>query len=270
MRRSELPTHGALPAVAFRFDGGAEPHARPVAAETPVSLVVAGESAAVMMASPCHLEDFAWGFAVTEGLVARPEDIAGVEQVVRVDGVELLLELAPGATPVRRERSTSGRTGCGVCGITSLAELRVAPVRRQAPVPVSLAAVRRALLALDAAQPLHEATRAVHAAAWAAPDGALELVREDVGRHCALDKLIGARLRAAAPPGEGFLVLTSRCSFELVEKAAVYGARTVVTISAPTSFALERARLHDITLLAVARHDGLLAFHGAERVRPGP
>jgi len=126
--------------------------------------------------------------------------------------------------------------------------------------------VRRALIALESRQPIHEATRAVHAAAWARADGTLDEVREDVGRHNALDKLIGARSRAGLAPGDGFIVITSRCSFELIEKAAMYGARAVVAVSAPTSLALDRAREHDIAVLAIARHDGVMVFHGEDRV----
>ncbi len=268
MRRSELPTHGTLSAVSFPFGAASSPAPRPVAAEVPVAVHYGGQPFAVMMASPSALTDFAYGFSLTEGVVARAADIAHVDEQLRVDGVELLVTLADGVTaPTPRERSTEGRSGCGVCGITSLAQLPVAKVTRRPLVEVSLRAVRRALDELERSQPLHELTRAVHAAAWCTADGTVELVREDVGRHCALDKLIGARVRAQAEAGDGFLVLTSRCSFELVEKAAVYGARTVVTISAPTTLAVERARLHDLTLLAVARKDGLLAFHGAPRVK---
>lgn len=267
MPRSELPTSGTLSAVAFPFGAPPQPSTRPVAAEVAVAVQYGGQPYAVMMASPADLGDFAYGFSLTEGVVRGAADVLRVDEHLRVGGVELDVTLAPGVAPPRpRERSTEGRTGCGVCGVTSLAQLPVAPVQRRPPAPVSLAAVRRALTALDALQPLHALTRAVHAAAWCAADGAVATLREDVGRHCALDKLVGARLRAGEPAGDGFVVLTSRCSFELVEKAAAYGARTVVTISAPTTFAVERARLHDVTLLAVARHDGLLAFHGAERV----
>lgn len=268
MRGSELPTHGTLGAVAFPFGAPSAAAPRPVAAEVAVALRYGGQPFAVMMATPSALTDFAYGFALTEGVVARAADITHVTEHVRVDGVELDVGLADGVAPPRpRERSTEGRSGCGVCGITSLAQLPVAAVMRRAAVPVSLRAVRRALDELERAQPLHALTHAVHAAAWCTADGTVETVREDVGRHCALDKLIGARVRAGADADDGFVVLTSRCSFELVEKAAAYGARTVVTISAPTTFAVERARLHDVTLLAVARKDGLLAFHGAPRVK---
>jgi FdhD protein len=153
-----------------------------------------------------------------------------------------------------------------VCGIEDLAGLPRSG--RQAPpdVRVAVPAIARALAALDAAQVLGAQTRAVHAAAWAGLDGALRLVREDVGRHNALDKLIGAMMRAGFDSADGFLVLTSRCSFEMVEKAARLGAAVVVAISAPTSLALERAQGYGLTLCAIARRDSLTVFSGAERL----
>ncbi len=257
-----------LAAVAFSFDGLDVPQPRDVAIETPVNVLYGSRPYAVMMTTPTDLEDFAYGFTLTEGVVADAAFIKGVEVRERAKGLELAVTLlADAPRHPMRERSLSGRTGCGLCGVTSLEQFPMAKVQTRAAMDVSLAAVRRALGALGAAQPLNGLTRAVHAAAWCSADGTLQQVREDVGRHNALDKLIGARLRAGQAPADGFLLLTSRCSYELVDKAAVYGARTIVTISAPTSFAVERARSHDMTLLAVARRDSVLAFHGAERVR---
>lgn len=257
-----------LRAVAFPFDGAEVSQPRDVPIETPVNIVYGSRPYAVMMATPTDLEDFAVGFTVTEGVVADAKHILGVELREREDGVEAVVTLAKDAQQhTGRERTLAGRTGCGLCGVTSLTEFPMAKVVAREPVDVSLVAVRRALAALEEAQPLHGLTRAVHAAAWCSVEGVLEQVREDVGRHCALDKLVGARLRAGQGPAGGFLLLTSRCSYELVDKAAAYGARTIVSISAPTSFAVERAQAHDMTLLAVARRDGVLAFHGAERVR---
>lgn len=260
-------TRVELPAVAFPFEGAGGSEPRQVAIETPVNVVYGQRPYAVMMVTPEHVEDFAVGFTVTEGVV---EDVSQIERVeLREDpaGLQAIVTLAKGAKAPARERTLSGRTGCGLCGVTALSDIPAAKVVQREPVPVSLLAVQKALASLDAAQPLNRSTRAVHAAAWCSSEGVIEQVREDVGRHCALDKLIGARLRVGASPGNGFLLLTSRCSYELVDKAAVYGARCIVSISAPTSYAIERARLHDVTLLAIARRDGVLAFHGAERVR---
>jgi len=279
-----------LPAVAFAFEGVEEAVPRQVPIEIPLNVMYGARPYAVMMVTPEHLEDFAVGFTVTEGIVSDVSEIEGVElreasagggadletrearpgvgAELETTAVQAVVTLSKSASrhPLR-ERTLSGRTGCGLCGVASLSDVPKANVVERARVEVSLEAVRRALRVLEAAQPLNLSTRAVHAAAWCSKAGALELVREDVGRHCALDKLVGARLRAGLSADDGFLLLTSRCSYELVDKAAVYGARTIVSISAPTSYAVERAQLHDITLLAVARHDGVLAFHGAERVR---
>jgi FdhD protein len=176
-------------------------------------------------------------------------------------GILLEVDLVPAALRrhMARRRSMAGRTGCGICGIESLDELPEAkPVpARAAVVP---AAIRAALLGLEGRQVLNRATRAVHAAAWCDAAGGIVLLREDVGRHNALDKLIGACLRAGAGPGEGFVLLTSRASFEMVEKAASFGAGTVVAISAPTSLAVERAAALGMALVAVARPDGAVRF----------
>lgn len=254
-----------LPAVSFSFDGAQLPQPRDIAIETAVNVVYGDRPYAVMMATPNDVEDFAVGFTVTEGVVTDVAQILGVKVNELEAGLEAVVTLSVEA-PVR-ERNVTGRTGCGLCGVASFDDMPHAEVVRRATTPVSLAAVQRALSSLEGAQPLNGRTRSVHAAAWCAADGTIEVLREDVGRHCALDKLIGARLRAGQGAGDGFLLLTSRCSYELVDKAVVYGARTIVCISAPTSYAIERAQVHDVTLLAVARHDGVLAFHGAERVR---
>lgn len=254
-----------LPAVSFSFDGAQLPQPRDIAIETAVNVVYGDRPYAVMMATPHDVEDFAVGFTVTEGVVTDVAQILGVKVNELEAGLEAVVTLSVEA-PVR-ERNVTGRTGCGLCGVASFDDMPRAEVVERSATPVSLAAVKRALSSLEGAQPLNGRTRSVHAAAWCSADGAIEVLREDVGRHCALDKLIGARLRAGQGAGDGFLLLTSRCSYELVDKAAVYGARTIVCISAPTSYAIERAQVHDVTLLAVARHDGVLAFHGAERVR---
>jgi FdhD protein len=161
----------------------------------------------------------------------------------------------------------TGRTGRGVCGIDDIEALRRARAA-DGPAPhVSVQAIERALKALDTRQTLNIATRAAHGAAWSGLDGEIALVREDVGRHNALDKLIGAALRAEVDPTSGIVVITSRCSFEMVEKTASFGARTLVAISAPTSLAIERARALDVTLVAIARRDTLTVFHGADRLK---
>lgn len=244
---------------------------RALAVEAPVNLVYGSVPHAVMMATPGDLEDFAYGFSLTEGIVEAADEIRDVRVEPAQDGVRLHVELAPGRLRehLARKRAISGRTGCGVCGIEDIASLPRAALRPAPALTLSVPAIARALGALDEAQRLGAQTRAVHAAAWANTEGDLIALREDVGRHNALDKLIGALMRARIDPARGFLIITSRCSFEMVEKAARLGAGAIVAISAPTSLALERAREHGLTLCAIARSDSLTVFTGAERLTGG-
>ncbi|MFF9548643.1 formate dehydrogenase accessory sulfurtransferase FdhD [Methylobacterium fujisawaense] len=254
------------------YDGSApKPDTRALAAEAPVNLVYGSVPHAVMMATPADLEDFAYGFSLTEGIVDSVDEIRATRVEMAEDGLRLHVDLAPGRLRehLARKRAISGRTGCGVCGIEDLAQLPRAGGRAASEVRIALPAIARALSELDRAQVLGAQTRAVHAAAWARRDGSLAAVREDVGRHNALDKLIGALMRAGTPADEGFLVITSRCSFEMVEKAARLGAAVIVAISAPTSLALERARSYGLTLCAIARADTVTVFTGAERLTIG-
>lgn len=244
---------------------------RALAVETPVNVVYGTVPYAVMMLTPADLTDFAYGFSLTEGVVETPDEIRAVSVEEGEGGLRLLVDLAPGRLRehLARKRAISGRTGCGVCGIDDLAALPMARVREDGAVSgprVALGAIQAALDALSDRQALNRETRAVHAAAWARLDGTLAAVREDVGRHNALDKLIGALMQEGVRPDEGFLVITSRCSFEMAEKAATLGASVLVAISAPTSLAIERARCHGMTLCAIARSDTLTVFSGCERL----
>ncbi|GEP00927.1 formate dehydrogenase accessory sulfurtransferase FdhD [Methylobacterium haplocladii] len=241
---------------------------RSLAVEMPVNVVYGSVPYAVMMTTPADLEDFAYGFSLTEGIVEGAGEIRSTTVESGEDGLRLLVDLAPGRLRehLARKRAISGRTGCGVCGIEDLASLPLAAPRSGKGPDVAVAAIRTALDGLHAEQHLNRETRAVHAAAWARLDGSLVAVREDVGRHNALDKLIGALMRAGEDPDGGFLVITSRCSFEMAEKAASFGASVIVAISAPTSLAIERARRHDMTLCAIARSDTLTVFAGRERL----
>ena len=269
-------TSGQVPEVedtsstVLAFDGSDPVSAmRTVPVEVAVNLTYGGVPFAVMMATPSDLEDFAIGFSLTEGLVQRVEDIRGVRIEPEAGGLRLAVDLTPDRLHehLARRRVLSGRTGCGVCGIDDLKALPQArPSGGTAP-DISLTAVYRALSTLDSRQFLNGLTHAVHAAAWADLNGTIIDVREDVGRHNALDKLIGALCRGGVDPGSGFIIVTSRCSFELVEKVAVFGSRTLIAISAPTSMALERARRLDITLVGIARTDTITVFHGVERIR---
>ncbi|MCJ2080813.1 formate dehydrogenase accessory sulfurtransferase FdhD [Methylobacterium sp. J-090] len=253
-------------------DPVARPGERDLAVEMPVNLVYGSVPYAVMMCTPADLVDFAYGFSLTEGIVASADEIRAVTVEDGEGGLRVLVDLAPGRLRehLARKRAISGRTGCGVCGIDDLAALPMAETRADGAVGVGIAAVERALAALGDAQVLNRRTRAVHAAAWANLDGSLVAVREDVGRHNGLDKLIGALIRDRVDPATGFVVITSRCSFEMVEKAANLGASIVVAISAPTSLAIDRARLHGMTLCAIARSDTLTVFTGRERLILAP
>ncbi|MGU3359799.1 formate dehydrogenase accessory sulfurtransferase FdhD [Methylobacterium sp. M6A4_1b] len=243
---------------------------RPLAVEMPINLVYGAVPYAVMMTTPADLVDFAYGFSLTEGIIAAADEIRSVEVEADMaeDGMRLLVDLVPGRLRehLARKRAISGRTGCGVCGIEDLASLPKADAPLHGARRVSIAAIQRALLAMGDAQVLNAETRAVHAAAWADLDGTLVALREDVGRHNGLDKLIGALIRRSTDPADGFVVITSRCSFEMVEKAASLGATVLVAISAPTSLAVDRARLHGMTLCAIARSDTLTVFTGRERL----
>ena len=226
--------------------------------EVPVALVYNGISHAVMMATPSDLEDFALGFSLSEGILARPAECYGIEVEPGREGIALQIDIAGAAFAKLKERrrSLAGRTGCGLCGVESLAQVerlsgalpQLAPARG-----FHAEGVRRALEAVGAAQSLTRLTGAAHAAAWCGMDGSLLLVREDVGRHNALDKVIGAMARAGADPGDGFLLLTSRVSLEMVQKAARAGVAALVGMSAPTLAAVDLAERAGMTLLAFAR-----------------
>jgi FdhD protein len=256
----------ALPAPArdFRYENGpaGASFERAVAVETPINILFGGIPFAVMMATPADLEDFAVGFALTEGIVETLRDIRGVEVVRVADGVRVDIALAGErmSAHLARGRAISGRTGCGLCGIEDLAHLPKPRARHAGAARIDPAAIGKALGALDESQPLNARTRAVHGAAWCGRDGAIIALREDVGRHNALDKLIGALVRGDAAPEEGFFLITSRCSFEMVAKAATFGAATIVALSAPTSLAIERARANGMTLIAIARPDRAMIF----------
>ena len=255
-------SHLPYPGRVLRYDGGAD-DARPieVAVEAAVNIVYGDTPYAVMMTTPAEIEDFVVGFSLTEGVIGHAREIRGVEIVAQNDGFVASVSLTPDALRrhMARRRSMSGRTSCGLCGVESLDQIPSASekVRRA---PLAPAAIAAALKALPDHQTLFRTTRAVHAAAWCDADGAIRVLREDVGRHNALDKMIGACLRAGVAPGDGFALITSRCSFEMIEKAAIFGAPTLVSVSAPTSLAIERARALGVRLVAVARDDGAIEF----------
>lgn len=240
-----------------------------LADEVPVALVFNGLSHAVMMASPADLEDFALGFGLTEGLLASPAELYGVEVVPGPLGIELQLEVASACLHrlKQRRRNLAGRTGCGLCGTDSLAQLRQAlpepgTLPTLALVPAALARAQRELRQRQTVQQL---TGATHAAAWCAASGEVLLLREDVGRHNALDKLVGAMRRADVDASTGFIAITSRASFEMVQKAALAGAGLLAAVSAPTALAVDTAQACGLALAGFVRGDDLVAYTFPER-----
>ena len=234
--------------------------------ETAVALVYDGSTHAVFMATPADLEDLAIGFSHTEAIAAA-SDIRAIEIVPGNDGIECRIWLAPGTAAQlgERRRAIVGPTGCGLCGVESLAQALRSPPR-VASYLFSVAEIAAAAASLRGNQPLGDATRAVHAAGLWTRDRGLVCLREDVGRHNALDKLAGALARAAIDAAGGIVVLTSRVSVEMVQKAAAIGAGAIVAISAPTALAIRTAVAANLVLAGVARDDGFELFAGAARV----
>jgi len=247
---------------------GPETGDRELPEETPVALVHDAATTAVMMATPADLEDFGIGFSLTEGLVERPDDVTGLEIVPGELGIEVRMWLRQPASAAlaSRRRNLAGPTGCGLCGIDSLAEAARTPPRVGDGLRVSAAQIHAALGSLTLAQALGAATRAVHAAGWWTPADGLVALREDVGRHNALDKLAGALARAGRRADDGLLLLTSRVSVEMTQKAAMMGVQALVAVSAPTALAVRTAEAAGMTLIAVARDDAFEVFAGAERI----
>ena len=220
------------------------------------------------MATPADLEDFALGLSLTEGVISSVEEVSSIELAAGGLGLEARVWLKPGRRDAlaARRRRMAGPTGCGLCGVDSLAEAVRTPPRVQTSLRIGPQDVLAAMNALAEAQALGRLTRAVHAAGFWTPDGGLVAAREDVGRHNALDKLAGALSRAGVAGSEGAVVLTSRVSVEMVQKAAVIGAGVLVAVSAPTTLAVATAEAAGVTLVAVARADGFEVFTHPERI----
>ena len=257
------------PRVAWR-NGTVRLGARALAEEVPVALTYDGATHAVMMATPDDLHDFAIGFSLTEGLIAAAADVKEIDIAATDHGIDIRLWLAPhvGAAIVTRRRRLLGASGCGMCGLESLAEAnRQVPVTRADP-RIDAGMIAEALAMLPAAQHLNRDTHAVHAAAFFQPGAAL-LLREDVGRHNALDKLAGALAREGRSAAEGLVLLSSRISVEMAQKAAMIGAPIVVAVSAPTAMAVRVAEAARITLVGVARDDGFEVFTHPHRITMG-
>jgi FdhD protein len=235
---------------------------RRVPVELPIAIEFNGIGFGVMMATPADVADFVTGFALAEGLAERGEPIE-VDVHAVSGGLIARVTLPPERMErvLARARTRVSESSCGLCGLDNIDEVLRPLPPVAARIATSRAAIHAALTALPALQPLSAETGAVHAAAFCAPDGAIRCVREDVGRHNALDKLVGALARQGISPTDGFFVLTSRCSYELVEKTARAGCPLLVTISAPTSLAVERARGAGLALVSLARRDSMLVLN---------
>ena len=255
-----------------RRAGGTKAAARMVPEETPVALSYGGTTHAVMMASPADLEDFALGFSITEGIVASAAEIATIAIEDAGPGVDIQIRLRDAANTrfQARRRRLAGPVGCGLCGIESIEEaMRSVDDVRRSPLTLSPGDVVSAVKLLSKLQPFHAETGAVHAAGFYVPGKGIVMAREDVGRHNALDKLAGAMVRAGIDGATGAVVMTSRISVELVQKAAALGAPVLIAISAPTALAVRTAEAAGMTLVALARGEDFDIFTHPERLTDG-
>jgi FdhD protein len=240
-----------------------------VAEEMPVALVYHEVPHVVMLATPADLEDYAVGFTLSEALVANTDEIRGVEvsQGEASADVKITVAWERFTQLLQRRRNLAGRTGCGLCG----AETAEGAIRECAPVPagvtVTAAELHAAIAELSGRQPINARTGSVHAAAWVVPGQGIQVVREDVGRHNALDKTIGALARARADFAAGYMLITSRASYEMVQKCATMGIALLVALSAPTAFAVRLAQRSGLTLVAFARADQHVVYAHAHRVK---
>jgi FdhD protein len=261
------PAAEKLRRLAYRGDQVSEGF-RSVAEETAVALSYGGSTHAVMMATPRDLEDFAVGFSLTERIIRKPSEIETLEVVPTAEGIDVQMWLATSSADafVARHRYLAGATGCGLCGVDSLSEAMREPPEVTAELRLDSASIAGAMAALAPHQKLHTETGAVHAAGFWRPARGIVAVREDVGRHNALDKLVGALASLGETGNDGVLLLTSRVSVEMVQKAAMLGAGILVAVSAPTALAIRVAAAAGITLVAVARSDGFEVFTHPDRV----
>jgi FdhD protein len=254
--------------VSIEWREGAVERTRIVAEETPVALIYDATTEAVMMASPADIEDFAIGFSLTEGLVSTLDEIVRLDIISGELGIEARLWLKPDRSQIvaARRRSRIGPTGCGLCGIDSLHEVLRVRGHIDSDLAVTSSDIQDALFGLEAGQSLGAKTKAVHAAGlW--QGGRTVLVREDVGRHNALDKLAGAIARAQINTKTSMVVLTSRVSVEMVQKVIAMGVPILIAVSAPTGLALRLAEEAGLTVIAIARADGFEAFTHTQRLK---
>ncbi len=252
-------------------NGTAVEGTRHVPQETAIALSYGGSTHAVMMGTPADLEDFAYGFTLNEGVATKAEDILSVETVYVEGGIDLHIELAEplGKSLSQRRRAMAGPVGCGLCGVESIAAaMRALPVVGEGLL-LNPSDIADAMQALSSRQPIHVMTHAVHAAGFHVPGEGMLVVREDVGRHNALDKLCGALARAGTDGNNGMVVVTSRVSLEMVQKTATIGCQAIAAVSAPTALAIEAAKNAGMTLVALARGRDFEIFSHAQRITTG-
>ncbi len=239
-----------------------------IAEEVPVALVYNDRPHVVMMATPRDLDDFALGFSLSEAIIGAASELEAVATQTLLEGIEVRLRIPQARAEVleTRHRNLTGRTSCGLCGAQALEDAVRQPPRVGAGPWIDAGVLHRALAQLHDRQPLNVATGATHAAAWADLNGDVALLREDVGRHNALDKLIGAMQRASERAYEGFLLVTSRASYEMVQKSATVGITLLAAISAPTALAIHLAEETGMTLIGFARPEGHVVYANPERI----
>ncbi len=226
-----------------------------IASEVPVAMTYNRASHVVMMATPANLEEFGLGFSLTEGLIGSMDDLLGTHIIPREGGIEVAMTITQDWFDrlSTRRRNLAGRTGCGLCGAENIEQALRWPPAVGNSLKISHQAVQKVVNSLNSDQPLQAVTGATHAAAWCSPEGDLLSVREDVGRHNALDKLIGSLFRDGFEPASGFMLVSSRASYEMVYKTAAAGVELMVAVSAPTTLAVEFAQHSGVTLVGFAR-----------------
>ncbi|MDO9104045.1 MAG: formate dehydrogenase accessory sulfurtransferase FdhD [Methylovulum sp.] len=239
-----------------------------IAEEVPISLIYNGVPHVVMLATPTNLEEFALGFSITEGIISKPQELLATRIYNRSNGIELQLKIPEHRfqSMADKGRNLTGRTGCGLCGASTLKQAIRQPEPVHGNVTVNADELIKALSDIKQQQRINKLTGSVHAAAWAVPGTGIVTVREDVGRHNALDKLIGALLRTGKKPNTGFVIVTSRASYEMVQKTAFVGITLLAAISAPTGLAIRLADEAGLTLIGFARADQQVVYTHPQRL----
>lgn len=271
MNEDAVTDAAALKQVAVEkwHDGRRETCHDAVAVEVPVALEYNGISHAVMLASPEHLADFALGFSLSEGILAAPSELYDCEVATLDEGMQIAMQIAARRFIALKERrrNLTGRTGCGLCGAETLQQAIRHPPAVTSSAAFSAAVIHAGMAAMHRQQRLQQQSGATHAAAWLGADGAIALVREDVGRHNALDKLIGALARERRDFSSGAVLITSRASVEMVQKAATVGIGMLAAISAPTSLAIQLAEQAGVTLIGFVREHSHVVYANGQRLQ---